>query len=87
MVKISTTVAEDGALTISISGRLTPDGCEAVDQILKDARERQQQVQIDLADIRLLDRPSVEYLAHIRSRAIALINVPPYLIRWIEEIS
>jgi ABC-type transporter Mla MlaB component len=87
MLKITTTVSEHGALTIGIAGRLTPDGCEAVDEVLKDARKQRREVKIDLAGIGLVDQRSVEYLAHIQSLAIELLNVPSYVSRWIEQVS
>jgi len=86
MLKITTTVAEDGGLTIGISGRLTADGCDEINRIWKDARDRQQKVAIDLARATLLDRDSVEYLAQIRSHGIALVNVPSYVSRWMEGL-
>ena len=39
MLRLTTTIAEDGSLTIHIAGRLTPHGCNAIDEILKDARK------------------------------------------------
>jgi ABC-type transporter Mla MlaB component len=87
MLKITTTESDDGVLTIGIAGRLTPSGCESVERVLRDARCRNQQVKIELAGIRLVDQASVEYLAHIRRRDVELVNVPAYVIRWIEQIS
>jgi ABC-type transporter Mla MlaB component len=79
--------AEQQALTIGIAGRLTPDGCDAVNQILNEGRNRHQQVKIDLSGVKLVDRPSVEYLANIRRHQIALINVPSYVRRWADQVS
>jgi ABC-type transporter Mla MlaB component len=87
MLKITMTASDDGVLTIGIAGRLTLDGCETVEQTLNDARDRYQQVKLDLANIRLVDQPSVEYLAHVRRRHIELLNVPSYVSRWIEQVS
>jgi ABC-type transporter Mla MlaB component len=87
MIKITTTESGDGVLTIAVAGRFTRSGCEAVEQELNHARHRHQQVKIDLANIRLVDQASVEYLAHVRRRHIELLNVPSYVSRWIEQIS
>lgn len=86
MLKITTTESEDHVLTIGVAGRLTPSGCESVEQAISDARDRQHTVKIDLANIRLLDQASVEYLAHVQQHQIELLNVPPYVSRWIEQI-
>lgn len=87
MLKITTTESDDGVLTIGIAGRLTPGGCESVERVLSDALGRNQQVKIDLANIRLVDQASVEYLAGVQQRHIELLNVPAYVSRWIEQIS
>ncbi len=87
MLKITTIESDDDVLTIGVAGRLTPGGCESVEQALSDARARNQQAKIDLANIRLVDQASVEYLAHLRRRHIELLNVPSYVSRWIEQIS
>jgi len=86
MLKITAGIA-DGALTIGIAGRLTPDGCGAVNRILDEAWDRRQQVKIDLAGVRLVDQSSVEYLADIRHPRVALINLPSYVRRWVEQVS
>ena len=87
MLKITTITTDDGGLTIGISGRLTAEGCDSIDQILNGARDLRQGVAIDLAQVTLLDRRSVEYLAHVRSGGVALINVPSYVSRWIDSSS
>ena len=87
MLKITTTVAEDGRLTIAISGWVTKEGCTVIDQILKDAQDQPREIAIDLARVTLLERPAVEYLAQLQSRKIVLVNVPSYVNRWIEELS
>ena len=87
MLRLKTTIAEDGSLTILIAGRLTLDGCSAIDEILKDTRELLRPATIDLAGIRLVDRSCIEYLASMRRRHIRLINLPPYVERWVEQVS
>lgn len=87
MLKITTIEFDDDVLTIDVAGRLTPGGCESVERVLRDALGRNQQVKIDLANIRLVDQVSVEYLAHVRRSHIELLNVPSYVSRWIEQIS
>lgn len=42
---------------------------------------------LDLTGVTLVDRFSVEYLANLRRRHIALINLPAYVNRWIEQVS
>ncbi len=87
MLRLTTTITEDGSLTIHLAGRLTLDGCNAIDEILKDARELLRPATIDLDGIRLVDRSCIDYLAGMRRRQIRLIHLPPYLDRWIEQVS
>ncbi|HEY6987583.1 MAG TPA: STAS domain-containing protein [Bryobacteraceae bacterium] len=87
MLRLTTIIAEDGSLTIHIAGRLTLDGCNAIDEILKDTRKPLRPATIDLDGIRLVDRSCIDYLASMRRRQIRLINLPPYVNRWIEQAS
>jgi hypothetical protein len=87
MLKVSTAVCSSGVLTIGIAGRLTPDGCNTIDELLKDVRTQCREVNVDLAGIRLVDQLSVEYLSRIRSGDIRLVNVPSYVSRWIGQVS
>jgi len=87
MLRLTTTITEDGSLTVHIAGRLTLDGCDAIDEILLDAWEPLRPATIDFDGIRLVDRSCIDYLASMRRRHIRLINLPPYVERWIEQIS
>ena len=87
MLRLTTTITEDGSLTVNFAGRLTLDGCNAIDEILKNAWEPLRPATIDLDGIRLVDRSCIDYLASMRRRHIRLINLPPYVERWIEQIS
>jgi len=86
MVKITTTVSENGTLTIGIAGRLTAEACHVVDQVVNDTRKRHQQVRVDLAGITLIDQASVEYLVHLRRLAIELVHLPSYVSCWVEQV-
>ena len=86
MLRITTATNGEGNFTIRVTGRLMKDGCEAIDQIRKDAHNRTRQVAIDLAGIQLVDRPAVEYLAHLRRRKVLLINLPPYVSLWVDQV-
>lgn len=87
MMKIITKIGEDGSLILCIVGRLTRDGCDAVHRAFRDARERYPKVTIDLAGVGLVDRASIEYLANVRRKGVALIHLPPYVGRWVDQIS
>jgi hypothetical protein len=87
MLKVTTAVSKGGVLTMGIAGRLTRDGCDTIDGLLRDARKQYREVNIDLAGIRLVDQHSIEYLSRTQSCGITLINVPSYVSRWIEQVS
>ncbi|HEY3454308.1 MAG TPA: STAS domain-containing protein [Bryobacteraceae bacterium] len=87
MLRLTTMIMEDGSLMIHLAGRLTLDGCNAIDEILEDARKPLRPAMIDLEGIRLVDRSCIEYLASMRRQHIRLINLPPYVERWVEQVS
>jgi hypothetical protein len=86
MLSIKTRIAGDGRLTLGVAGRLTAEGCDAMEQLLKDFQLAAQRVTIDLTAIRLVERPAIEYLVKLRMRGVLLVNLPLYVSRWMKQI-
>lgn len=60
MLKSTTTKSDDHVRTIGVAGLLTPSRCQALEQAISAARDRQHKGTINLAHIRLDDQSSVE---------------------------
>jgi hypothetical protein len=73
-------------MEIRIAGRLTKEACIFLDDVVRETASGRIATRVDLAGIRLVDRASVEYLAGLRRRGVLLVNLPPYVDRWVAQI-
>ena len=66
-------------VALRISGRIAGEDLE----VLRTALEEVRVIAIDLADVELVDRDAVEFLALTEATGIALRNCPAYIREWI----
>jgi len=75
----------DGTLTVFLAGTLDI-GCVAdVDRALESARRLHRPIVIDLSKVRLIDRPTMQYLIDVMQDDIRLANCPDHVERWLER--
>ena len=75
----------DGTLTVFLAGTLDA-GCVAdVDRALESARRLRTPVVLDLSRVRLIDRPTTQYLVDVLQQDVRLANCPDYVERWIRR--
>ena len=72
-------VGLERGVVLRVSGRVTGDDLE----ILRAAREESRVVAIDLAEIELVDREAVMFLAVAESGGIELRHCPAFIREWI----
>jgi hypothetical protein len=83
MLKIRRT--EDwGCAIFALSGRIEEGDLTELKRLL-DAEARTTRVTLDLAEIKLVDREAIRFLAACETRGIELNDCPPYIRRWIEQ--
>ncbi len=75
MNEIAATVAVAGALNVASIGELR----RAVER----ARKANKTVRLDLADLTLADRLSMNYLGDLRTENVEFLNCPVYIEKWI----
>jgi hypothetical protein len=68
-------------VVLRISGRIAGNDLE----VLRTALEESRVVAIELADVELVDRDAVEFLALNEANGIALRNCPAYIREWITK--
>jgi anti-anti-sigma regulatory factor len=75
---------DKGQAIVALSGRIeerdVPDLQELLDQEAKAT-----EVTLDLAEVKLVDREAIRFLAACKARGIGLKDCPPYIRRWIEQ--
>jgi len=73
-----------GTLKVALAGRMNANSLGELRRAIERARrQRARRVALDLSEITLADRASVDFLVQQRSDEIDLINCPPYLQPWI----
>ena len=58
-----------------------------VDRALDDARRLHRPVILDLTRVKLIDRPTIKYLADLIQHDVGLVVCPDYVEHWIERES
>ena len=75
------------ALKGNVYGEMLPQINRAIDQAIGQAIDQngavEKQVNLDLSEVRLLDREAARFLAEQSRRGIELVNCPQYLTLWI----
>lgn len=82
--RIQTSVSEEN-VTFAVSGRLDVDGIAELKRLLDGYRESHRLI-LDLRDVGLVDRFSIQSLTAFEGNGVRLVNCPPYVRDWILRI-
>jgi anti-anti-sigma regulatory factor len=75
-----------GTVKLALAGKIHANSLGELRRAIERARrQRARRVALDLSEITLADRASIDFLVEQRSDEIHLINCPPYLQPWIAE--
>ncbi len=75
-----------GLVTLALSGRIEEEQLSELQKLLEtEAGMNWAAIVLDLADVRLVYREAVKYLATCEGRGIELRNCPSYVREWIEK--
>jgi hypothetical protein len=83
ILKIATRQEPAGPVTLTISGRCNGGSLGELRRAIDRARRLQKQIVIDMSEVTLVDRPSLQFLAEQSRENITLINCPAYIQPWI----
>ncbi|MBV8708488.1 MAG: hypothetical protein JO028_14960 [Acidobacteriaceae bacterium] len=75
------------SITFLLNGRFSEDALPELEQSIAEARGARQNIVIDLSEVTLMDRRTVQYFSEQAVDDIKLINCPVYLLRWITQVS
>ena len=75
---------EDGLVVLSLSGRVELEHVAEL-QNLVDFAAAKNRVALNLAELRLVDREAVQFLARCEAEGVELDDCPPYIREWIEK--
>jgi hypothetical protein len=74
--------AKANGCVFAVSGELTTEAVAELVRLVE--QEATRPVALDVAEITLVDRPAVRFLAQCGSMGIDLPNCPGYLLEWIK---
>ncbi|MBV9156282.1 MAG: hypothetical protein JO097_08455 [Acidobacteriaceae bacterium] len=75
------------SITLLLNGKFGEDALPELDQSISEARNAQQRIYLDLSEVTLVDRRTVDYISEQASHDIRLVNCPIYLQRWIRQVN
>jgi ABC-type transporter Mla MlaB component len=70
------------SVTLLLNGKFGEDTIPEIEKLIVRARCSHEKIFLDLSEVTLVDRKTVEYFSHA-SRDVTLVNCPVYLRRWI----
>ena len=86
MLKIESKPQPTGAVKLALAGRMHANCLGEIRRAIDKARrQRARGVAIDLGEVTLADRASIDFLVQQGREEIELINCPPYLASWIDR--
>ena len=88
MLKIESNPEITGTVKLALSGRMHANSLGELRRAIDRARrKRARRVALDLSEITLADRASIEFLSEQRKAEIELVNCPAYLETWLARES
>ncbi len=74
----------NGKIIFTLSGRIEIDDVAELQRLLA-LELSDHNLALDLADVTLVDREAVKFLARCEADSIELENCPPYIREWIQQ--
>ena len=74
---------DNGRVTLAIAGKCNGGCIGELRRAIEKARRLHKQIIIDMSEITLVDRPSLQFLAAQARDNVTLINCPAYIEPWI----
>ena len=73
----------DGEVTLVLAGKCNGGSLGELRRAIDKARRMQQNIVIDMSEVTLVDRPSLQFLAAQAREDVRLVNCPEYIQPWI----
>ena len=82
-----TNETKNSAVIVSLLGRFTGEYIQEVQKALESIGNEPTKFALELTNVTFVDRAGMEFLRHAKSIKVNLLNIPSYVIRWIEQES
>lgn len=87
MLKFGKQIDPSGPVTLTLAGKCSGGSLGELRRAIDKARRMQKQIIIDMSEVTLVDRPSLQFLAAQVRDDVKLINCPEYIEPWISRES
>jgi len=85
MVKFAKPIDPGGPVMLTLAGKCSGGSLGELRRAIDKARRMQKQIIIDMSEVTLVDRPSLQFLAAQARDDVKLINCPEYIEPWISR--
>ena len=75
------------SITFLLDGKFSEDAIPELEHSISEARGSHARIYLDLSEVTLVDRKTVEYFSEQAEHNVRLVNCPVYLRRWIAQVS
>lgn len=72
---------------VLLNGKFQEEALPELQRSLADAAESAASILLDLSEVTLVDRKTVQFLADTAHGGVKLVNCPTYLRKWIPQVS
>jgi ABC-type transporter Mla MlaB component len=83
VIKFATRLDPAAPITLLLAGKCSGGCLGELRRAIEKARRTQKQIIIDMSEVTLVDRPSLQFLAEQVRDNVVLINCPAYIQPWI----
>jgi len=87
MVKFGKQLDPAGPVMLTLAGKCSGGALGELRRAIDKAKRMQKQIIIDMSEVTLVDRPSLQFLAAQARDDVKLINCPEYIEPWISRES
>ena len=77
----------DQSVTLLLNGKFGKDALPDLEQSISAARGAHRRIYLDLSEVTLVDRKTVQYFSEQADHDVKLVNCPIYLRRWIRQMT
>jgi ABC-type transporter Mla MlaB component len=85
VLKITTTREANDSIKVELCGQFTREYVAELEQAIFTGKPPDQNVALDLANVTFVDRDAMGFLCSAKTRKVSIVNIPSYVIRWIEQ--
>lgn len=85
MLKFAKQIDPAGPVTLALEGKCSGGSLGELRRAIDKARRMQKPIIIDMSEVTLVDRPSLQFLAAQVRDDVKLVNCPEYIEPWISR--